>query len=262
MKDENAKKYVTLFLIFTFGIPLICVLLMKYVSLFQSGTLYFIMYGIEAMTPTLSALIVISIWGKSDMRRTFLRKCYSDNIRKSYLLLAVLLPITVLVITKLTSLIFMDTTPFITSISVKKLIIILWALIAEELGWRGFLQDKLNEHFGYIITPIVLGCIWALWHYHFFLLGSTSAPLILFLLACIVESYSYYWITKLSKGNVIPASIWHFTGNLCFNLFLINPEHNQGSILPYVLFVVYSTAMAAGISIWGIHSMQNNHNIL
>lgn len=261
MKDENIKKYITLFLIFAFGLPLICVFLVKDFSIFQSGEPNFILYGIEAMTPTLSALIVTAILGGNGMIRVFLKKCYFDNIKIHYIVLALILPLVVLTITKLTSLIFVNVTPFITSISVKKLIIVMWALIAEEIGWRGFLQEKLDKHFGYLTTPIILGCIWALWHYHFFLLETMSAPLILFVLGCIAESFSYYWITKKSKGNVIPASVWHFTGNLWINIFLINPENNKGSIVPYLLFVVYSTIMAVCITIWGISSIKKDSAI-
>lgn len=256
MKNNSDKNDIWLFLMFSFVSPLLCVLLIKNTRIYQSGTLNFILYGIEAMTPTLSALIVISILGGKNKVKDFLQKCYIDNMKKSYFIIAFILPTIVLTATKLTSYIFIETTPFITSISANKFMIILWAFIAEEIGWRGFLQEKIEKRFGYITTPIVIGCIWALWHYHFFLLGSMSAPLLLFLLGCIADSYSYYWITKKAKGNVIPASIWHFTGNLWFNLYMINPEHNHGSIVPYLLFVVYSSIMAGCITIYGIRSIK------
>lgn len=251
MKNENIKKYIVLYLIFVFGLPLICVFLVKNFSIFQWGTLSFILYGIEAMTLTLAALIVISILGGSEGIRVFLRKCYFDNIKIKYIVLGAALPLVVLTITKLTSLIFVDDTLFISGLTAKKFIIVMWSLVAEEIGWRGFLQEKLDKHLGHLLTPILLGSIWSLWHYHFFWLGTMSAPLTLFLLGCIADSFGYYWVTKKSKGNIIPASIWHFVGNLCFNIFLISPEYNEGSIVPYFLFVIYSTIMAIGISIWG-----------
>lgn len=127
----------------------------------------------------------------------------------------------------------------------------MWALIAEELGWRGFLQSKLEIRFGHIATPILIGSIWAVWHYHFFWLGTMSAPLFLFVLGCIADSFGYYWITRKSQGNIIPASIWHFTGNLFFNIYQINPEYNKNSTIPYLLFVMFSIIMAIGITKWG-----------
>lgn len=257
MSDENIKKYIALFLIFAFGLPLICVLLVKNFSIFQAGTLNFILYGIEAMTPTLAALIVTAILGGSVRIRVFLKKCYFYNIKIHYMVLAIILPITVLTITKLTSLIFVHDTPFIAGITAKKLIVIMWALLAEEIGWRGFLQEKLDKRCGRIATPILVGIIWASWHYHFFWLGTMSAPLILFLLGCIADSFGYYWVTKKSEGNVIPVSLWHFIENLFSNLFLIS----HGSIVPYLIFVVYSIIMAIGVSMWGSFSIKKDSSI-
>lgn len=254
MKDENMNEYIALILIFAFGLPLICIFLVKNFMIFQSGMPSFILYGIEAMTPTLGALIVIGIFGGSERIRAFLKKCYFDNIKIKYIVLAIILPLSILSITKLTLLIFTHATPFIGHITSKKLIIVMWSLFSEEIGWRGFLQEKLDKHCGNLAAPIFIGTIWALWHYHFFWLEAMSAPLILFLIGCIVDSFGYYWVTKKSKGNIIPASMWHFVWNLCFNLFLISPEYNQGSILPYFIFVIYSTIMAINISIWGILS--------
>jgi membrane protease YdiL (CAAX protease family) len=254
MKNESNKRYIALFLIFSFGITLIYVFLIKSFSVFQSGTLNFILFGIAATAPTISALMVTSMLGGGKGLKAFLKKCYVENMKSSYIILALLLPSIVLIFTKLTSLLFIDVTPFISGLSPKKLVIIFWALIAEELGWRGFLQEKFEKRFGYMATPLVLGCIWALWHSYSFFVGTHSAPIILFVLGCIAESYSCYWITKKSKGNCIPASIWHFTGNLWSNLLLINPEHNQGSMAPYLLYTIYAIIMAGGITIWGIRS--------
>lgn len=258
MKNASNKKYLTLFLIFSFGITFIYVFLIKDFSIFQSGTPNFILFGIAATAPTISALIVTSMLDGGKGLKVFLKKCYLNNIKFSYLILALLLPSIILILAKLSSLIFIDVTPFITGFSTKKFVIIFWALIAEELGWRGFLQEKLERRFGDMGTPIVLGCIWALWHSYSFYVGTHSGPIILFVLGCLAQSYSCYWITKKSKGNCIPASLWHFTDNLWMNLLLINPEYNQGSKTPYLLYTTYAIIMAAGITIWGTRSSKRD----
>ena len=261
MKNESVKKYIVIYLSFAFGLPFICVLLVKSFNIFQSGVLGFTLYGIEAMTPAIAALLTTAILGDSKMIRLFLKKCYFDNIKIWYIILAVIIPFSVFTLAKITSLVFVQVTPFITSINGKKLLIIMWALITEELGWRGFLQERLDMYFGHLGTPIIIGIIWALWHYHFFWLGTMSAPFILFVLGCITDSIGYYWITKKSKGNVIPASVWHCVENLCFSLFLINPEYNQGRIEPYLLYTIFSIVMAVIISILGSFSIRKDNAI-
>ncbi len=258
MRYLNAKEKIFLFLIFAFGLPAICLFLTQKYIIFQIGMPKFILLGLQVMSPTFSALIVVAIVGGGRDLKVFLKKCYLDNIRLKYILLAMLLPLTVLLIAKITSFIVLKQTTFISAISTRKIIVIVWALVAEEVGWRGFLQEKLDKLYGNLVTPFLVGMVWAFWHYHLFLSGNTSAPLLLFLIGCIADSYGYYWVTIKSKGNVIPASIWHFTDNLFFNLFLINPEYNNGSSIPYMLFVFYSIIMAVGISIWGGLSERKN----
>ncbi|WP_026477667.1 CPBP family intramembrane glutamic endopeptidase [Alkaliphilus transvaalensis] len=258
MKDETIKKNIALFFIFVFGLPLICLFIVKNFSIFQSGMPNFIMYGIQTMTPTLAALIVVATLGGSREMQLFIKKCYFDNIRIGYIAIAVLLPLTILTISKLTSLIFVDGNLFITGITKKKLIIIMWALIAEEIGWRGFLQEKLDKLYGFFTTPLLVGIIWALWHYHLFWLGTMTAPIVLFVSGCIADSFIYYWVTKKSKGNVIPASVLHFTQNLFISLFLINPEYNHGSTIPYLIFVAYSIIMAIGVTMWELKTKKKH----
>ncbi|MFL0252649.1 CPBP family intramembrane glutamic endopeptidase [Clostridium neuense] len=247
VRNKNTKNSIVLFLIFAFGLPLICVLLEK--GVFKSGIINFILFGIEAAAPTLSAIIVTSIFNVKIGIRKFLKKCYIKNIKVNYVLLGVMIPIVLLVAAKLTWCVFASNTTFMKGITVKKLLIIAWSLIAEEIGWRGFLQERLDKPLGYLLAPILLGTIWALWHYHFFWLGTMSAPLILFWLGCIADSFGYYWITKKSKGNIIPVSLWHFTENMFANVLLITPEYNHGSNIPYLLCVVYSCIMAIIISL-------------
>lgn len=139
--------------------------------------------------------------------------------------------------------------------------IIVISIFSGKIGIQEFFKKcylkniKLNYILLGVITPILLGTIWALWHYHFFWLGTMSIPALPFLLGCIADSFGYYWVTKKSKGNVIPASLWHFTYNLFMNILLITPEFNHGSMALYWTYVIYSIIAAVIISIWGMTSM-------
>lgn len=41
----------------------------------------------------------------------------------------------------------------------------MWALVVEELGWRGYLQEKIEAHVGDVLTPLIVGIIWTVWHF-------------------------------------------------------------------------------------------------
>lgn len=244
MKGKE-KRSLYAFLLLSFSIPLLCVLLMQYCSIFQNGFLHLLLYGIEAASPSIGAVLVYS--SKKHGVRDFLREKWINNFSWRFCLLGCLIPAVVIVIGKCISVIILKQDSVFSTISMKKIVIIMWALIAEELGWRGFLQDRLEDNCNKAVwIPIITGCIWALWHYHFILGGTMEIPYAVFLYGCVVESFGYYVITKLARGNIVPASIWHFSGNLFFNLCRINPEWNGGSFVPYyVVNGLYSVYVLA-----------------
>lgn len=252
MRNKKSQNYIMLFLILAFGLPLICIILIRSFNVFKLGIFNFTLYGIEAATPSIAALLTIAILDNYIDLKLFLKKCYIHNIKFQYLLIAIIFPLTLITLTKITSLIFVKTS-FITAVTSKKLIISLWSLISEEIGWRGFLQEKLSKNYSPLKTSIIVGIVWSLWHYHFFLLGTISAPIILFVIGCMTDSICYYWITVKSKNNIIPASIWHCIENLCFYLFTIAPEYSKGNLEPYSIYIIYSIVMAIIINHKNLH---------
>lgn len=125
------------------------------------------------------------------------------------------------------------------SVSGIQFIIILWALIAEEIGWRGYLHHFLYEHMKMpCLVPAIVGVVWCLWHYHYFMFGGMDVPVVWVFLSCIVESYIYAYLLDLTDNNLISAMIYHFAWNLFIHVFAINPNDNKGNPLPYVILVV------------------------
>ena len=45
----------------------------------------------------------------------------------------------------------------------------------EEIGWRGFLLQRLTGRFGFSLGCLISGCIWAVWHYPALLLADYNS---------------------------------------------------------------------------------------
>lgn len=223
-----------LFLFLVFFLPLVCVLLMRQTTKYGMNTGTLLLYGVEGATPMLSTVLVIGICRGRKELESFLWEKYVKNLSIGSCLLGFAVPALVYTLGKALTYLTPVQHSFWNALSGKKLLIIAWALLAEELGWRGYLQERLERRLR-IMTPVVIGLIWALWHYHFFLSGSMDQPVLLFVLGCVMESCGYLMITRLAGGNVIPASLWHFSGNLFFNLYRLGPSWNEGSLIPYVI---------------------------
>lgn len=249
---NQQKNGILFFIIYAFTIPLFCIITMSYVS----GFLQLLLFGIEGASPAIAA--ILTVMHKNGIKGViqFLKSKYQKTFSIKLCILGFFVPAIILTVAKLLTYLTPYHNEFITIPTLKKVIILLWALIAEELGWRGYLQNEIEKRWGCNITPILVGLIWSIWHFHFFFSGTMEVPIVAFTYGCIADSYGYYIITKLAKGNIVPASIWHFSGNLFFNLYLLNPNWNGNSNVPYIILNIIMTVY---IGIFIYYSKKLNH---
>ena len=92
--------------------------------------------------------------------------------------------------------------------------------LGEELGWRGYLQEKLLRKYGLTKGLIILGAIWGYWHLPIILMGYNfpSEPvlgaLLLMPLGTIFIGIFLGWIYLRSRSIWMPA-----LGHAALNLF-------------------------------------------
>ena len=98
----------------------------------------------------------------------------------------------------------------------------------EELGWRGYALDELQDRMNPITASLFLGAIWAFWHLPLFLmqgtfqydLGLGSAAFWRFILSAILISVFISWIYNNNQRSILSASLFHFSVNFTGNVFL------------------------------------------
>lgn len=254
MKEKNLRQIVE-FLVIAFVIPLLCVLLCR---ISGNQVINLILYGIEGASPSLAAIIVVLAHDQKIGLKKYMYDKYICNLSLKKCVLGFFVPFILLTCAKIVSIILGDVYIFPSPITIRKILIILWALVAEELGWRGFLQEKLDAILPDKYITLLTGIIWALWHYHFVLSGSMDIPVVAFTLGCVFESYGYFAITKLAKNNIVPASIWHFTGNIMFNLYRFDPQWHDGKITFYWIATIF---YAANVLLFFMYEKKDGGNI-
>jgi len=95
----------------------------------------------------------------------------------------------------------------------------------EEVGWRGYLTPEVQKVNDRILGYIVIGVIWASWHFPYInqLTSHTEGTLITvlprFLLGAIAASVVYGEI-RLRTNSVWPAVLMHWSGNTVANTLL------------------------------------------
>lgn len=99
--------------------------------------------------------------------------------------------------------------------------------LAEEFGWRGWLQPRLRQRWSRALTATVLGTAWAVWHVPLFLLPGTGQHQIglisfgaaAFFVAMIPFSYVILYAAEHLRGGVWAAVAAHAGFNAAGALF-------------------------------------------
>lgn len=230
---SRKKMNLFLFLCIAFLLPLISVFLQRSTPRL---VIQFILYGIEAAAPSVAALLVAA---KERNFRTFFQGNFSNKKIAPALILPVTVAFSTMLLTKIISCILLKEQFAFGNISAKQAVIIGWVLIAEELGWRGYLQPLLSKQMQRAyLAPLIVGIIWGLWHYHYFLSSGMQVPLMWFFIGCIAESYIYGYLLEWSDYNLLSAMMYHFAWNLFIHVFALNPVDNMGNPLPYIVLII------------------------
>lgn len=103
----------------------------------------------------------------------------------------------------------------------------------EEIGWRGFALPMLQRSMSPLVASIVLGVIWAVWHFPAFLLSGTpqsSWSFMAFFFGTVALSTITTALFNASRGSILLAAALHWQ--------LINPLWPDAQPYDTMTFVV------------------------
>jgi membrane protease YdiL (CAAX protease family) len=86
----------------------------------------------------------------------------------------------------------------------------------EELGWRGTALPRLQARWSPLVSSLVLGILWGLYHLPSFLLSGLplqDVPLIPFMMAALGLTILVTWTFNRTGGSLIPVFLYHFAFN-------------------------------------------------
>jgi membrane protease YdiL (CAAX protease family) len=96
--------------------------------------------------------------------------------------------------------------------------------LGEEIGWRGYLVPELTKTMSYTKASVIVGIIWALWHYPAILwtnynIGTPSWFAVpCFTVMVVAASFITAWL-RLRSQSLWPCVIWHSSHNCIIQAF-------------------------------------------
>ena len=202
----------------------------------------FLMFMLAGLfTPFTTALYLIFISKNDALKSTFSNKLFNIKLIKwkTIPLFLILFPASIIISVLISTLFgysfdqFTIADEFSFSIGgIPTLLVLLLAACFEELGWRGYAVESLNNKFNYFEATAIFGVLWSLWHLPmFFIPESYQAELlqedfilvINFFVSIIPLAFIISWFCKKNSGSILGAILIHSIVNLSQEFFLVSP---------------------------------------
>ena len=123
---------------------------------------------------------------------------------------------------------------------------IAYSALSEEPGWRGFALPRLQARFNPLVSSLILGVIWAVWHAPGRFGGieakSLSETLVEWVLIVLV-TIIFTWLFNRTKGSILVTALIHPVMNTTGNFL-------NASISALILLVVFTVFVIVLDKMW------------
>jgi membrane protease YdiL (CAAX protease family) len=94
----------------------------------------------------------------------------------------------------------------------------LWTGGNEEFGWRGFALPHLQEQYSALVSGLLIGGLWTVWHAPLFVYGLYTMPPAVYAVSVLALSVALTWYYNTTDGWVLGAVLFHGSVNAFLNL--------------------------------------------
>lgn len=120
--------------------------------------------------------------------------------------------------------------------------------LGEELGWTGYVMGPLQERWGTLRAGLVLGAVWAVYHYVGLVEAHRSMVWIAWwTLGTLALRVIMAWLFSHTGGSVFAASLFHMMINLTWQLFPVNGSFYD----PRVTSIILALTAVIITAVWG-----------
>ncbi|KLU61621.1 CAAX amino terminal protease self- immunity [Peptococcaceae bacterium CEB3] len=118
--------------------------------------------------------------------------------------------------------------------------------LGEELGWSGYVIDPMQDRWGMLQASIVLGLIWAIYHYVALVQAHRSVAWIAWWsLGTVALRVIMVWFYNNTGKSVFAATLFHMTINVTWQVFPIHGSYYDPRVSGLILAL-----LAVAIVVW------------
>jgi membrane protease YdiL (CAAX protease family) len=191
----------------------------------------YIFHVLGGFGPFVSAFLLTYLYEKKQGVLRLWKQFWNVNIGIKWILITFLLFPTIMLSALLIAIIFEQAVPEILYINEPWMYLIIFIRIFfvggafnEEFGWRGYTIDRFQVKWNAVISSVILGVIWSVWHIPLFLTVGRiqhGQSFILYIMMVTLLSILFTWIYNNTNKNILATVIFHTVFNFSNILFPI-----------------------------------------
>lgn len=124
--------------------------------------------------------------------------------------------------------------------------------VAEETGYMGYAIDPMQERFGALAASILIGILWAVWHYPSIIQQGHSLTWIAWgTLGTVAVRVLIVWIYNNAGKSLFASILFHTLMNVGRPLFPKDETHNPLVDYPDIHYSVIAAVAVIVVFLWG-----------
>ena len=211
---------------------------------------------VSSCSPTLAAILVAGIYPGAGGVRSVLRQVRTWRISLGWYGVAILGPLVLFLFADALHVAFGGSPPAhwlvfpsLSGFGPGSLFwVVFGSLFAEEIGWRGFAQPRLQSHYGALTASVLIGIFWATWHLWPVITPGgrsleTPEDVTATYIRMIATAIVYAWMYNSTNGSLFLAMVAHFGHNFAATVVWAATDNSHFHITIALLYLAAVVAI-------------------
>lgn len=122
------------------------------------------------------------------------------------------------------------------------------AAAMEELGWAGYASDPLQARYGALTASLLIGLVWAVWHYIPLLQADRSMAWIAWwTLGAVAVRVFMVTLYNVAGGSVFMLTLLHMSQNVSWQLYPVQGSYYDPRLFGALFAIAAMTAVLASM---------------
>ena len=119
----------------------------------------------------------------------------------------------------------------------------------EEIAWRGYVLPRLQAKHSALVSSLIVGVIWGLWHLPKHLSHWDTTTFVFFMAGITARAVLYTWLYNNTKGSLFLTTLFHASGNTGGILLPIATTATDGNITVSIIQLLLEVAVVVVVTV-------------